>query len=96
MDGLALRWPDDVGAHDEPDGTYLARLPDGPIHVLEPVAAMIWHASLAGDREGIARRVAAVHGGRAEDYEQRVKELVPRFLRLGLLEEELDVTSGED
>lgn len=93
---IALRWPEDVAAHDEAEVTFLARLPDGPIHVLEPMAAAVWRQSLAGDREGIAERVASATGADAGEIRPDVEHTVVRLLALGLLEEELDATSADE
>ena len=50
---------------------YVAELPDGPIAVLDGVAAVIWTEACAGDRETVAERVAAALEPPAEGIARR-------------------------
>lgn len=74
-----------VAVVEEPDAVYVARLPDGPIAVLDGVAAVIWAEATSGDRETIAARVASALEPPAEDIDQAVDEFVDGLLGHGLL-----------
>lgn len=69
------------------DVVYVAALPDGPIHVLDGVAALIWDESLAGSRRDLAARVAAATGSYAEAVSESVADFVDGLLARGLLVE---------
>lgn len=69
----------------ETDAVYIARLPDGPIAVLDGVAAVIWVEASAGDRETLASRVAAALEPPAEDIDEAVDEFVDGLIEHGLL-----------
>jgi hypothetical protein len=75
---LAIERVDDV--------VYLARLPDGPIYVLEGSAAAIWDASLQeDDSQSLVSRVAALFGQSAEEVETGTKAFLEELVRGGLL-----------
>lgn len=44
--------------HAEGGYVFVARVPEGPIHILDAVGAIIWDEALAGGREDLAERVA--------------------------------------
>jgi hypothetical protein len=66
------------------DTVYVAPLPDGPILVLEAVAAVIWVAACGGPASTTAERVAIATGLPVErvraDVDAFVSELVERHL----------------
>lgn len=68
-----------VGVEDRGDVVYVAPLPDGPIRVLEGVAALIWQAACAGPSHTIAPRVlfdvADPPAGAADMIESLVADL---------------------
>lgn len=56
---VTLRPPSHVGVEVHAETVYVAPLPDGPILVLEGVAALIWRAAVSMDREDAIAEVAA-------------------------------------
>jgi hypothetical protein len=64
---------------------YVAPLPDGPILVLDGIAALIWAEACAGDREHLAVRVAASLDPPGEDIAGEVDAFVSRLVERGLL-----------
>jgi Coenzyme PQQ synthesis protein D (PqqD) len=69
------------------DGTvYAARLPDGPIVVLDGIAGLIWSEACAGDRESIADRVAEATDASPDTIRADVEAFVADLLARGLLE----------
>lgn len=74
---------------------YAARLPDGPIVVLDGVAALIWHEACAGGRESIAERVATVTGVEPDVIRADVDAFVADLVKRELLEIE-DEGCGSD
>jgi hypothetical protein len=64
---------------------YVAPLPDGPIVVLDGVAALIWAEACAGDRENLSSRVAASLDPPGEDIEREVEAFVSTLVERGLL-----------
>lgn len=71
---------------DEGEIVYAAALPDGPIVVLEEVAAFIWVEACDGDRESIADRVAEATGSHVHDVRADVDAFVDDLVGRGLLE----------
>ncbi len=53
---------ENVGVDVVDDVVYVAPLPDGPIAVLDGIAAFIWDETLGTEREHVASRVAAATG----------------------------------
>lgn len=82
----ALRRPDDVAVVDDGDRLYLAPVPDGPITVLDGVAALIWVEACAGDRGSIADRVAGSTDATADAIRDDVDAFVSELVARGLLE----------
>lgn len=74
-----------VGAVVTPDAVYLARLPEGPILVLEGTAALVWEAALGSSRESIAEHVASSTAMPVEDIRAEVEGFVDRLIAQGLL-----------
>lgn len=70
---------------DEGETVYAAALPDGPIVVLEEVAAFIWVEACNGERESIADRVAEVTGAGADEVRTDVEAFVDDLVARGLL-----------
>jgi hypothetical protein len=75
---------------------YVARLPDGPLVVLDGTAAVVWSEAFAGSEDSLAERVAQhLLGARAgaddlrdaaEEIRADVAEFVAGLIRDGLLE----------
>lgn len=83
MSRLAV--PENVGV-DVVDGVvYVAPLPDGPISVLDGIAALIWDAALEVDREVLAEAIAAATATPVAQVEGSVIEFVDDLVRRGLL-----------
>ena len=80
-----LRVPDRVAVCRIDDVLYVAAVPDGPIHVLHGVAALIWEESLAGSRGDLVARVAAATDASAEEVAKDVDVFVDGLLERGLL-----------
>lgn len=69
------------------DGTvYAARLPDGPIVVLDGIAGLIWSEACGGDRESIADRVAEATDAATDAIRADVEAFVADLVARGLLE----------
>jgi hypothetical protein len=71
----------------EYDGTvYAAPLPDGPIVVLDGIAALIWDEARGGDRESITDRVAGATDAAPDAIRADVEAFVADLVARGLLE----------
>ena len=68
------------------DAVYVAELPDGPIAVLDGVAALIWTEACAGDRETVAARVQALIDPPTEGIGRDIDEFVAQLVDSGLLQ----------
>lgn len=75
-----------AGILDDGDTVYTAALPDGPIIILDGVAALIWAEACRGDRSTIAERVAASTDAAAEAIRPDVEAFVDELVRRGVLE----------
>ena len=75
-----------VMASPEGDPVYLAQLPDGPLLVLEGVAATIWAEATSGPAEGWVARVADAFGEPVEDVAPDVRHFVADLEARGILE----------
>jgi len=75
-----------VAVVDEGEIVYAASLPEGPIVVLDGVAAAIWVEACGGERSSIADRVAAVTDVAVDSVRPDVEAFVDELLRRGLLE----------
>lgn len=78
-----------VTAFDEK--VYVARLPDGPIQVLEGPAALIWSHALAVPRSRLADAVTAEVEGDPATIRTELAAFVDALIQQGLL-----VEDGED
>ena len=67
------------------DAVYVADLPDGPIAVLDGVAALIWAEACAGDRETVAARVQAPIDPPTEGIGHVIDDFVASLIDNGLL-----------
>jgi hypothetical protein len=83
---IRLRRPGDVGVLDLDGTVYAARLPDGPIVVLDGVAALIWDEACTGDRATITERVAAATDVAPHLIRADVDAFVADLVALGLLQ----------
>ncbi len=99
-DARARSWPDDA-AYRPPravawvDGQAMeggvapvrvARLPDGPINVLDGSAAVVWRAATSSPRGSWVEAVAEELHGQAEDLRPQVEDFVASLVASGLLE----------
>lgn len=82
--------PDDVGAHAEEVAVFTARLPGGPLHILEGVAGVIWEEAVAGDREGLVQRVADRTGAEVEEVRSDVEAFLEDLVGHRLLRESVE------
>lgn len=81
-----LRPAPGVGTVESDDTVYAAPLPDGPIVVLDGVAALIWFEAVAGERGTIAERVAATTDVAPDAIRAEVEAFVADLVARGLLE----------
>jgi len=77
-----------VAATTYDDKVYLAYLPDGPIHVLEGTAALIWSRALAVPRSRLAAAVTEEVEGDPATIHAEVSAFVDSLLQQRLLVEE--------
>ncbi len=89
-----LRPAPSTGHFSEGDTVYAARLPDGPIVVLDGVAALIWNEACSGDRESIADRVAGATDTAPEAIRGDVHAFLADLLARGLLVQDATGQSG--
>jgi hypothetical protein len=88
----AYRPPHDVAwlVGQAPEGgvapVRLARLPDGPINVLDGSAAVIWRAATSAGPTSWVEQVAAELDGRVEELRPEVEGFVASLVAKGLLE----------
>ncbi|MFZ1284195.1 MAG: PqqD family peptide modification chaperone [Propionicimonas sp.] len=83
-----LHRPGDVAAVELDGVVYVARVPAGPIQVLQGSAALIWGEAHRGDRPGLTARVAGQVGIAPDDVRADVDQFVDLLLAQGLLVEE--------
>ena len=81
------RRPPDLAVVEDPAAVYAARLPDGPIVVLDGVAGLIWAAACEGPAATIVDRVAAVTDASPDAIRADVDAFVVDLVRRGLLME---------
>ena len=77
-----------VGVEVDNDAVYAAPLPDGPIVVLEGIAALIWTAAAGVERGDVAGIVAERTGADVSAIRSHVDAFIDEMLGLGLLVEE--------
>jgi hypothetical protein len=80
-----LRPAPGVGSVDGGDTVYAALLPDGPIMVLDGVAALIWVEACAGERATIVDRVAAATDATSHEIRAEIERFVADLVARGLL-----------
>lgn len=66
---------------------HLARLPDGPINLLEGSASVIWQAATTAPESAWLDSVATGLGASVEDIRPHAEEFVADLVRVGLLED---------
>ncbi len=83
----AFRPAKSVGVVATADGehVFLAQLPDGPVLVLDGVAATIWTEATTGPDQGWVGRVASVFDETEEDVEGDVRRFVADLEARGIL-----------
>ena len=91
---MTLRLAPDVAVHLEDDAAYVARVPEGPIHVLDQVAAIIWEEAVDADRATVAARVAERTGADVHEIAPDVDAFVGNLVALGLLADDGEGFSG--
>lgn len=82
----ALRTRDGVAVIEDGETVYAAVLPDGPIAVLQEIAAVIWDAARRVDRSAIAEEVAMATGTETAAVRPEVDAFVAELIERGLLE----------
>ena len=65
---------------------FLARLPDGPLVVLEGSSAVIWQAATTSGRGDLVSRVAESTGAPADEIGGEVERFVGELVARGFLE----------
>lgn len=83
MSGLIV--PRGVGVVALGDAIYVATLPDGPILVLDAVAALVWREALAGPEADAAARVTAQTDASLAEVAPAVATLIDDLVARGLL-----------
>lgn len=86
MSEMELRRPHDVAYVEGEDVIYAARLPAGPIQVLQRSAGIIWQEAQTGARSAIAERVAERTAVEADLIRTEVTAFVAVLVAQGLLE----------
>lgn len=93
MSEHAYRRPPHVAVVDEaaseggPPTVYIARVPDGPLLVLEGSAALIWRAAVSSAAgSDVGDRVAAEVGVAAAEIREEVENFLVELISQGLLE----------
>lgn len=85
---MTLRLVPDVAVHLEDHAAYVARVPEGPIHVLDQVAAIIWEEAVDADRATVAARVAERTGADVREIAPDIDAFISNLVALGLLTED--------
>lgn len=80
-----LRRAGGVGILEDDGIVYAARLPDGPIVVLDGIAGLIWNEACGGERESIADRVAEATDAAPDAIRADVEAFVAGLVARGLL-----------
>lgn len=88
---MTYRVPGDVawtleGGDDELATLYLARLPRGPISVLDGTGALIWLAATEGPGDTLLDRVAEEAGRPVDEVSAGVDEFLAQLVASGFLE----------
>ncbi|GGI46694.1 hypothetical protein BCL57_001107 [Agromyces flavus] len=77
----------DIGFEASGEAIYLAPLPEGPILVLDGVAALIFTEAMQGDREHLVDRVLAQVDGPIDEIASHVSAFLDDLVARGLLVE---------
>ncbi|SFR90868.1 Coenzyme PQQ synthesis protein D (PqqD) [Microbacterium sp. cf046] len=83
-----MRVADGVGIEVDGDVVYAAPLPDGPIMVLQGVAALIWTVSAGLERGDVAGVVAERTGADVASIRADIDAFLREMLERGLLVED--------
>jgi hypothetical protein len=75
-----------IAAIDDDGIVYAARLPDGPVFVLEGVAALIWREACTKSAEPLFHRVAEATDAEAEQVGGHVDAFIQDLIRRGLIQ----------
>jgi len=81
----AMRCPRDVSVLEQDGIVYAARLPTGPIIMLEGIAALIWGEACSGERATITERVAEATDVAPDTIRADVEAFVDDLISRGLL-----------
>jgi hypothetical protein len=81
-----LRRPREVGVLEHEDTVFAARLPAGPIVVLDGIAALIWNEACTGERAMLTERVAEATDAAPDAIRADVEQFVADLIARGLLE----------
>ena len=92
---MRLDVPPGVAIEGHEGAYYLARMPDGPIIVLDGVAALIFNEATTGEREHLVDRVVDQVDGTREQVDEHVRAIVGRLIADGLLIERSTVRAAE-
>ncbi len=84
--GREVAWLDGDPSGDDPAPVRVARLPDGPIQVLEGSAALIWRAATTAPATRWLATVASDLDGPVEEVTPQVEDFVLTLVEDGLLE----------
>ena len=79
------RRPPDVAVVEDAATVYVARLPDGPIFVLDGVAGLIWTEACNGPAATIVDRVAAMTDAAPDDIRAHVEAFAADLVARGLV-----------
>lgn len=71
--------------HGDDGVVYVARVPSGPILILEGAAAIVWDAACGHDETSVAERVAHAVGVETADVADDVRAFLADLLGEGLL-----------
>jgi hypothetical protein len=85
---MTLRVAAGVGVESVAGAVYAAPLPDGPIMVLEGVAALIWSEAGGADRADVAAAVAETTGQDVSFIRAHVDEFIDQMIARGMLVED--------
>lgn len=88
MTAVTLRVADGVGVESLVGVVYAAPLPDGPILVLEGIAALIWGEACGSPRAEVAAAVAAHTDQDAASIAPDIDRFLDEMIERGLLIED--------
>jgi hypothetical protein len=85
---VRLRVADGVGVESVDGVVYAAPLPDGPIMVLDGVAALIWDEADGVSRDAVADAVATFTAKDAASIRPHVEQFIDEMLKRWMLVED--------